>query len=75
MSNDNNPKPEGGVAPEASKGAEAAQRARAEAEERRAAQEAQKIEGEALPPEQGGRKGPEPIRYGDWEVKGLATDF
>lgn len=29
----------------------------------------------ALPPEKGGRGGEEPIRYGDWEVKGLATDF
>lgn len=27
------------------------------------------------PAEQGGRSGPEPVRYGDWEVKGLATDF
>jgi hypothetical protein len=22
-----------------------------------------------------GRKGPDPVRYGDWEVKGLASDF
>jgi hypothetical protein len=22
-----------------------------------------------------GRGGPEPVRYGDWEVNGLATDF
>ena len=29
----------------------------------------------ALPPETGGREGPEPVRYGDWEVKGLASDF
>ena len=29
----------------------------------------------ALPPEKGGREGPEPVRYGDWEVKGLASDF
>lgn len=28
-----------------------------------------------LPPELGGRKGPEPIRYGDWEKKGIAVDF
>jgi hypothetical protein len=26
-------------------------------------------------PEQGGRAGPEPTRYGDWEVKGICTDF
>lgn len=28
-----------------------------------------------LPPELGGRKGPEPVRYGDWERNGLAVDF
>ncbi|MCK0167861.1 DUF1674 domain-containing protein [Jannaschia sp. S6380] len=28
-----------------------------------------------LPPELGGRDGPEPVRYGDWELKGLAIDF
>ena len=27
------------------------------------------------PKEIGGREGPEPTRYGDWEVKGIATDF
>ncbi|MCK0120346.1 DUF1674 domain-containing protein [Loktanella sp. F6476L] len=48
----------------------AAQRALAEAEERR--KEADKSE---LPPELGGRKGPEPVRYGDWEKKGIAVDF
>lgn len=49
---------------------EAAQRALAEAEERRRTAEAV-----ALPPELGGRKGPEPVRYGDWEKKGIAIDF
>ena len=29
----------------------------------------------ALPPESDGRGGEEPTRYGDWEVKGLASDF
>ena len=48
----------------------AAQRALAEAEERR--KEADKIE---RPKELGGRKGPEPVRYGDWEKGGLAIDF
>jgi hypothetical protein len=48
----------------------AALRALAEAEERRkAAKDA------ALPTELGGRNGPEPVRYGDWEKKGLAIDF
>jgi hypothetical protein len=48
----------------------AALRALAEAEERRRAAKAA-----ALPVELGGRKGPEPVRYGDWEKKGLAIDF
>lgn len=48
----------------------AAIRALAEAEERRKA--AKDIE---LPKELGGRDGPEPVRYGDWEKKGLAIDF
>jgi hypothetical protein len=47
-----------------------ARRALAEAEERRKAAAALK-----LPPELGGRDGPEPVRYGDWERKGLAVDF
>ena len=25
--------------------------------------------------ELGGQEGPEPTRYGDWEVKGLTSDF
>ena len=28
-----------------------------------------------LPTELGGRKGPEPVRFGDWERKGIAVDF
>lgn len=49
----------------------AARRALAEAEARRKAAEAK-----APPaPELGGRDGPEPVRYGDWERKGLAIDF
>ena len=47
-----------------------AQRALAEAEARRRA--ARPLD---LPPEEGGRQGPEPVRYGDWELKGLAVDF
>lgn len=27
------------------------------------------------PPEKGGRKGPEPTRYGDWELNGKCVDF
>ncbi len=50
--------------------AEAARRALAEAEARRAA--AAPLD---MPPEEGGRDGPEPVRYGDWERKGIAIDF
>ncbi len=49
-----------------------AQRALAEAEERR---KAAKAESSARPKEVGGPKGPDPIRYGDWEKKGIASDF
>lgn len=28
-----------------------------------------------LPQEKGGRKGPEPTRYGDWELNGKCVDF
>ena len=45
-------------------------RALAEAELRRAA--ALKVE---RPKEVNGRKGLEPTRYGDWESKGIASDF
>lgn len=50
--------------------AEAGARARAEADARR-----QKDPKKQLPPENGGPKGPEPTRYGDWERKGIAVDF
>ena len=48
----------------------AAQRALAVAEARRKA-----APPSPLPTELGGRNGPEPVRYGDWEKKGLAVDF
>jgi hypothetical protein len=50
----------------------AARRALAEAQSRRAEIEARVA---AMPKERGGRGGEEPVRYGDWEVKGLASDF
>jgi hypothetical protein len=28
-----------------------------------------------FPREVNGRGGPDPVRYGDWEVKGIASDF
>jgi hypothetical protein len=49
----------------------AAQRALAEAEARRREAEQRP----AAPEELGGRGGPDPARYGDWEVKGIASDF
>jgi hypothetical protein len=49
----------------------AARRALEEAEARRLAAEADA----ARPHENGGPKGPEPTRFGDWERKGIATDF
>jgi hypothetical protein len=52
----------------------AAQRALAEAEARRAAAAAQAASYPA-PKEFQGPKGPEPTRYGDWENKGIASDF
>jgi hypothetical protein len=52
--------------------APAAGRALAEAQARRA-QAAHKSG--STPKEVRGRDGPEPTRYGDWEVKGIASDF
>jgi hypothetical protein len=50
----------------------AAERALAEAAARRAEGERQQKEAAK---EVGGPAGPEPTRYGDWEKKGLASDF
>ncbi len=66
--------PSFGADPAADKGAErdlppAARRALKEAETRRAQS------APAPPREFNGRGGLEPVRYGDWEVKGLASDF
>ncbi len=50
----------------------AAERALAEAAARRAERE----RAAARPPQEiAGRGGLDPVRYGDWEVKGLASDF
>jgi hypothetical protein len=49
---------------------EAAARALAEAEARR-----REVPRKALPKEAGNRKGPEPTRYGDWEKRGIVSDF
>lgn len=47
-----------------------AQRALAEAEARRVV-----VRAEERAKELGGREGPEPTRFGDWERKGIASDF
>ena len=50
----------------------AAQRALAEAAARRAERDRKATD---QPKEAGGRDGPEPTRYGDWEINGLTSDF
>lgn len=50
----------------------AAQRALEEAEQRRREIDAATA---MAPKEKGGRGGLEPSRYGDWEIKGLTSDF
>ena len=35
----------------------------------------EKAQKNTLPKELGGRDGPEPVRFGDWEKKGIAIDF
>jgi hypothetical protein len=70
----NDDPPKSSVGPEADNAAArelepAARRALAEAEARRVKTRP------APPPELNGRGGLDPARYGDWEVKGLASDF
>jgi hypothetical protein len=66
------PVPPSAPAPERKVLTPAAQRALAEAEARRKAAEASTT---SPPKEVQGPKGPEPTRYGDWERKGIASDF
>jgi hypothetical protein len=49
-----------------------AERALAEADERRQARGADAASKQR---EVGGREGPDPARYGDWEKGGIASDF
>ncbi len=58
----------GGLPPEAL-------RALAEAAERRKLADANAAAAASRPREIDGPKGPEPTRYGDWERKGIASDF
>ena len=55
----------------------AAQRALAEAADRRRLREAQAADAakDGQPAELGGRQGPDPVRYGDWENSGIVSDF
>jgi hypothetical protein len=53
---------------------EAAKRALAEAAARREAQEARET-ALAQESEHRGRGGLDPVRYNDWEIKGLTSDF
>ena len=54
----------------------AAQRALAEAAERRAKAIAAEAEAaKTKPKELDGQKGPDPVRYGDWEKGGIVSDF
>jgi hypothetical protein len=50
----------------------AAERALAEAAARRAERDRARQD---MPEEFPRRDGPDPVRYGDWEVKGVASDF
>jgi hypothetical protein len=63
-----NPKPERQLTPQA-------RRALAEAEERRRLADQRKAANPQPPKEVGGRDGPDPTRYGDWEKNGIASDF
>ena len=54
---------------------EAGERARAEAEARRKAARGRGAKERRPPRKSDGRDGPDPVRYGDWEVKGVASDF
>ena len=49
---------------------ESAKRALNEAQDRKL-----KLNEETRPLELGGRTGPDPTRYGDWEKKGIISDF
>ncbi|MGB9116556.1 DUF1674 domain-containing protein [Bradyrhizobium sp.] len=69
---DNPSRPATAAAPERKPLSPAAKRALAEAEARRLAAGAN---AKPAAKELQGPKGPEPTRYGDWETKGIASDF
>jgi hypothetical protein len=65
------PKPASAAAPP-KQVSPAAERALAEAAARRAARDRTAA---PWPPESGGSGKLDPVRYGDWEINGIATDF
>jgi hypothetical protein len=70
--NDDPSRPVAAVPPARKPLTPAAERALAEAEARRQAAAAN---AKPASKEYDGPKGPEPTRYGDWENKGIASDF
>jgi hypothetical protein len=66
------PKPASAAAPLKKQVSPAAERALAEAAARRAARDRTTA---PRPPESGGSRNLDPVRYGDWEINGIATDF
>jgi hypothetical protein len=70
MSTNNETRDRAGAAVPPRKLAPEAERALNEAEERR-----RKAKTDQRPAEVGGRAGPDPVRYGDWEQRGIASDF
>ena len=48
---------------------------RARSDGGRGAARAEKARAEGAKAEVGGRNGPDPARYGDWEKDGIASDF
>jgi hypothetical protein len=66
------PKPASAAAPRKKQVSPATERALAEAAARRAARDRTAA---PRPPESAGSGKPDPVRYGDWEINGIATDF
>lgn len=69
------PAPEDGAGPPRKPLTPEAKRALAEAEARRRKRQAEAEAAGPPPKEVDGVDGPEPVRYGDWENKGRASDF
>ena len=68
----NQTQPDNPAVPASKSLSDPARRALVEAEERRAVIDAKVA---AMPAEKSGRGGLDPVRYGDWEIKGLTADF